>query len=152
MHPGKTCRIFVNDEDMGLVGELHPQALAELKIKRGVACFEIDLIRLSSQTKRVKAEPLSHFPPMARDVAFLADDALDAGPICAALQKACGELATDVQLFDVYKGKGIEAGKKSLAFSVQYRSFTKTLTDEEIDAIHNSAVKQVCSQFFIATR
>ena len=69
-----------------------------------------------------------------------------------ALGEACGPLAVQVRLFDVYRGKGIEDGKKSLAFSVAYRAFDRTLTDDEIDSIHGAAVSKVASLFGAVVR
>jgi phenylalanyl-tRNA synthetase beta chain len=89
---------------------------------------------------------------MSRDVAFLVDETLDTGAVLSALKEACGELASDIYIFDVYKGKGVDEGKKSLAFGIKYRSYKKTLTDKEVDAVHNSAVNAVCARFAITTR
>ena len=98
------------------------------------------------------AKPLAEYPPMARDVAMLVDEQQDAGPICEGLVEACGPLAQAVHVFDVYRGKGIEAGKKSLAFSIVYRSNERTLTDAEVDKIHQKAISQVSERFGATVR
>jgi len=95
---------------------------------------------------------LSDFPPSVRDVALLVEEGQDAGPIADALREACGPLAVQVALFDVYRGRGIEAGKKSLAFSVIYRALDRTLTDDEIDAVHTAAVSSIAERFRAVVR
>ncbi|MCU0662284.1 MAG: phenylalanine--tRNA ligase subunit beta, partial [Myxococcota bacterium] len=90
---------------------------------------------------------LPELPGMVRDVALLVDEAVDAGPVVCALVEACGALAESVRLFDVYTGKGIATGKKSLALSVLYRAADRTLTDDEVDKVHAPAVQAVAAQF-----
>ncbi len=70
----------------------------------------------------------------------------------ASLKKACGELASSVSMFDIYRGKGIAEGKKSMAFSVVYRSLDRTLTDDEIDSLHGDAIKKIAEEFSAKTR
>ena len=89
---------------------------------------------------------------MVRDVALVAAAKTDAETIRKALSDACGELAVEVTLFDIYTGERMEQDKKSLAFSVQYRSLTKTLTDKEVDVVHNKAVKKVCGDLGLSMR
>ncbi len=152
MHPNRALRVFLDGEDVGVVGEVHPKILTDQKLGRGAVGFEMDAMKLWGMRRRSAASPLHEFPPMVRDVAFLVEESRDAAPIEDALRVACAPLATSVSLFDVYRGKGIEDGKKSLAFSVLYRSREKTLTDEEVDAIHRAAIDQVKTEFGVLTR
>ncbi|MCK9461794.1 MAG: phenylalanine--tRNA ligase subunit beta [Proteobacteria bacterium] len=147
LHPARGGALVVDGVEVGVVGELHPELLGALKLERGAACFEIDVLALRSMRRRPTVSPLSEFPPSVRDVALLVAEEQDAGPVAEALGAACGPLAVGVRLFDVYRGKGIEAGKKSLAFTVVYRAFDRTLTDDEIDAAHKPAVAKVAVEF-----
>ncbi len=90
---------------------------------------------------------MSEYPPMVRDVALLLDETTDSEPIRAALKKACGPLVRGVTLFDVYRGEGIAVGKKSLAFSVIYQSGERTLTEKEVDALHQKAISLIAKEF-----
>jgi phenylalanyl-tRNA synthetase beta chain len=146
-HPRRAVEVRVGGRLVGLAGELHPAALAALKLQKGAVGFELELLPLWDLRSRPQALALPEFPPMARDVALLVDEAVDAGPLCAALRAACGELAESVRLFDVYRGEKLPAGKKSLAFSVTYRAPDRTLTDDEVDRVHRAAVERVASDF-----
>ncbi len=147
LHPQKACRVVVDGEHVGVFGELHPEVLEEYKQPRGACALELNLEVLWTKRRRSAATLLSEYPPMTRDVALLVDEKLDSGILAGALEEACGPLARNVQLFDVYRGKGIPDGKKSLAFSVVYRSAERTLTDEEVDAAHRAAVADMISRF-----
>jgi phenylalanyl-tRNA synthetase beta chain len=147
LHPARSGALVVDGAALGCVGEIHPEILGAYKLDRGAVCFEIDVLALWARRRRPRVAPLSEFPPSVRDVALLVDEGEDAGPVAAALREACGPLAMQVRLFDVYRGKGIEAGRKSLAFSVVYRAFDRTLTDDEIDSIHRAAVAAVAARF-----
>ena len=152
LHPARGCEIRVGGAPVGVVGEIHPDVLASMKLARGAVALEVDVLALWAKRRRPRVPPLSEFPPMARDVALLVDEAQDAGPIAAALEEACGPLAVGVRLFDVYRGKGIDDGRKSLAYSVTYRSRERTLTDAEVDALHKAAVARVAERFRATVR
>ncbi len=151
LHPNKSCLVLVEGRRLGALGEIHPKILEDRKQSRGACAFELSVDELWSLRRRSAVEPLSEYPPMTRDVALLVDEELDAGPIREALKEECGQFATTVRLFDVYRGKGIPAKKKSLAFSVVYRSSERTLTDDEIDAAHGCAVTKI-QELFGATQ
>ncbi|MBN2524815.1 MAG: phenylalanine--tRNA ligase subunit beta [Deltaproteobacteria bacterium] len=152
MHPGRCLSVFLAGREIGILGEIHPGILKELKLPAGAVAFELMLNSLCAQKQIAAAVPLSEFPPMSRDVAVVADEQQDVGPVLEAFSVAGGDLVTGVQLFDVYRGKHVAKGKKSLAFSVQYRSFEKTLTDKEVDMVHQKAVSAICDQFSMQLR
>jgi phenylalanyl-tRNA synthetase beta chain len=152
LHPARACAIRVDGAEIGSVGEIHPDVLASQKLPRGAVCFEIDVLALWAKRRRPRVQPLSEFPPMVRDVALLVAEEQDAGPIADALREACGQLAVQVALFDIYRGKGIDEGKKSLAYSVTYRALDRTLTDAEVDALHRGAVAHVAQSFSALVR
>lgn len=147
LHPRRGAAIRLRERVIGHLGELHPGLLSREKLPRGAVAFELEVLPLWQNRARGRAVSLPELPGMVRDVAFLVDDGVDAGPVVQALSAACGELAESVRLFDVYTGAGIAPGKKSLAVSVLYRAADRTLTDEEVDKVHGPAVAAVAAQF-----
>ncbi|MBN2802046.1 MAG: phenylalanine--tRNA ligase subunit beta [Deltaproteobacteria bacterium] len=147
LHPARTLSVLIDGEQLGFVGEIHPNVLKDLKLEKGALAFELDLMKLFSKKRISHALPLSDFPPMERDVAFIADKNINGGSLFDALKKECGELAKEINIFDIYEGKNIDKDKKSIAFSVKYNALDKTLTDKEVDAIHTAAVEKVREKF-----
>jgi phenylalanyl-tRNA synthetase beta chain len=147
LHPMRAWRILLCGEEIGSAGEIHPSVLAAEKLPRGVCGFEVVVRPLWDGRARSAVRPLPEYPPMARDVAMLVDEAQDAEPIREALGSACAPLGQDVALFDVYRGDRVPTGKKSLAFSVVYRAPDRTLTDQEVDEAHKRGVGVVAAVF-----
>jgi phenylalanyl-tRNA synthetase beta chain len=142
----------VEGAEVGAVGEIHPSILASLKLLRGACALEISLADLKAHYRASTAKRLPEYPPMVRDVALLVPESQDAEPLLEALRSACGPLAEDVRLFDIYRGEGIPSGKKSFAFTVGYRAKDRTLTDSEIDAVHGKATAEVAGRFNVTVR
>ena len=151
-HPKRALAVRLEGERIGSLGEIHPAALSSLKLPRGAVGFELALMEIWCRRRMPEARPIPEQPPMSRDVALLVDEGQDAGPIRDALAERCGDLAERVELFDVYRGEELGAGRKSLAFSVVYRAPDRTLTDEEVDALHREAVAAVGERFAAAAR
>ena len=146
-HPGRSGVIRLGDRVMAHFGELHPQILADADLKGPVAAFEVFLEAppLPKQ-KATKARPklvLSPFQPLERDFAFLVDADVEADKLVRAARNADKALVTGVRVFDVYAGKGVPDGKKSLAIAVTLQPMERTLTDAEIEAVSNKIVAQV---------
>jgi phenylalanyl-tRNA synthetase beta chain len=140
LHPGRSGTIQMGPQNvLGYFGEIHPRALEALKADGPLVAFEVILDRIPpAKQKPTRAKPvleLSAFQPVARDFAFIVDRKIKAGDIVRAAQGIDKKLITDVQVFDVYEGKGIEDGKKSIAIAVTLQPRDKTMTDEEIDAV-----------------
>jgi phenylalanyl-tRNA synthetase beta chain len=132
---------------LGYFGELHPRALDALGAEGPVIAFEVILDRIpDAKPKPTRAKPvldLSPFQPVSRDFAFIVDRGVKAGDIVRAAQGADKKLITDVRVFDVYEGKGIDEGKKSIAIAVTIQPREKTLTDQEIEAVAARIVAEV---------
>ena len=131
----------------GYFGELHPRALEALKADGPIVGFEVILDRIPEpKAKPTRAKPvleLSPFQPVSRDFAFVVDSKVKAADLVRAAQNVDKKLITAVTVFDVYEGKGIEPGKKSLAIAVTIQPREKTMTDEEIDALAGKIVAEV---------
>src|SRR5690606_15507161 len=139
-HPGRSGSLRMGPKTViGVFGELHPRVLATLGVEGPLAGFEVILERIPDpKPKATRAKPqltLSPFQPVARDFAFVVDRGVHAADILRAAQSVDRRLIVDVSVFDVYEGKGIDPGKKSIAIAVTLQPQEKTMTDEEIDAL-----------------
>ena len=141
-HPGRSGRVTAADGTfVGHVGELHPKTLQRLGLPPRVVGGQLlldELIRLSEATPQATA--LSVMPMADSDVALLVDTAVSAAAVETALREGAGELLESIELFDVYEGERIEAGKKSLAYRLVFRAPDRTLKTEEVNAFRDAAV------------
>ena len=147
-HPGRSGTIQIGPQNvLGVFGELHPRVLAALKAEGPLVVFEVTLEKIPEpKAKPTRAKPLlelSPFQPVDRDFAFVVDAKVKAADIVRAAQNVDRKLITAVTVFDVYEGKGIEAGKKSIAIAVTIQPRDKTMTDAEIDALGQKIVAEV---------
>ena len=147
-HPGRSGTIQIGPQNiLGHFGELHPRALNALDAEGPLAAFEVMLEKIPEpKAKATRARPvleLSAFQPVTRDFAFVVDRAVKTADIVRAAQNADKKLITDVSVFDVYEGKGIDPGKKSIAIAVTIQPREKTMTDEEIEALAGKIVAEV---------
>ncbi len=148
LHPGRSGTIQIGPQNvLGYFGELHPRALEALGADGPLIAFEVILDRIpDAKQKPTRAKPvleLSPFQPVSRDFAFIVDRGIKAADIVRAAQGVDKKLITDVTVFDVYEGKGIDDGKKSVAIAVTIQPREKTLTDQEIDAVAAKIVAEV---------
>ena len=127
-----TLAIEIQGSYAGYLGSVTGEALREFGLERPVFVAEIELERLHRDVRRVFV-PLPRFPKVKRDVAFTVDAAVPAEQIAATIRESSGELLLSAELFDVYQGEQLPGGKKSLAFSLEFMSPVKTLTDAEIE-------------------
>ena len=136
-HPGRCAKIVAADGTvLGTIGEIHPAVQANYEIDAPVYLANLDFESLFAAAKLDKQfKPLPKFPATTRDFAFVCDDALEVGTIEAVMRKAGGKTVENVKLFDVYRGKQLGEGKKSVAFNVMLRAADHTLTDEEADKV-----------------
>jgi phenylalanyl-tRNA synthetase beta chain len=148
LHPGRSGTIQIGPQNvLGYFGELHPRALEALRADGPLMAFEVILERIpAAKQKPTRAKPvleLSAFQPVSRDFAFIVDRNVRAGDIVRAAQGVDRRLITDVTVFDVYEGKGIDQSKKSIAIAVTMQPREKTMTDQEIDAVGARIVTEV---------
>jgi len=147
-HPGRCGTIQMGPQTiLGHFGELHPKVLEALDADGPVVAFEVILERIPEpKAKATRAKPmleLSPFQPVERDFAFVVDHTVKAADILRAAQSADRKLITGVNVFDLYEGKGIAPGKKSIAIAVTIQPREKTMTDEEIEALAKKIVAEV---------
>jgi phenylalanyl-tRNA synthetase beta chain len=133
-HPTRSADVLVGGEPIGVVGELHPREGERLDFPGRVAVAEIDATELLGLARGgVVSHDIPRFPPVHRDLAFIVDAATPAEAVRTALVDAAGGLVGSVRLFDLHVGDPVPAGKKSLAFAVNFRAPDRTLTDDEVD-------------------
>jgi phenylalanyl-tRNA synthetase beta chain len=146
LHPGQSALIECRGEAAGWLGALHPQVLRELGLDEPVYLFELKLAALG-ELRLPRYRELSKFPVIRRDIAMVVDETLsgEAVRLCAA--QAAPDFIQELQLFDVYRGKGVDLGRKSIALGLTLQAASRTLTDEEADAIRDQVIKKLNIQF-----
>jgi len=148
-HPGRCGTVYQGPKNiLGVFGELHPQVLEDINVEGTVVGFELYLDRLpfTKETHKKKLLKLSALQPVHRDFAFLLDKDVAAEKLLQAAKKVDKKLITEANIFDVYEGKGIPEGKKSIALTVTFEPFEKTLTDDEINTIMDQIIIAVGSE------
>ena len=144
LHPGRAAEIRVNEQVVGVFGELHPLVREKYELADSpVLVAEFDLERLRALNPTYGIAPVPEFPPVLEDIAVIVDESIPASRLEALIRQTGGKSVTHVRLFDLYRGDQIGAGKKSLAYSLTYQSPDKTLTDAEAAAIRNKIVKRL---------
>jgi phenylalanyl-tRNA synthetase beta chain len=147
LHPGQSADIVIMDNKIGYVGALSPEIVDSLDIKAhkpSLIVMEIDIDSIIPYAMQVvKYRPLPRYPYIERDTAIIVDSLLEASTLMKWLKSYPSDLIEDTYIFDVYQGKNIPEGKKSIAFNVRYRASDRTLKDDEIDVLHKSLVDYI---------
>lgn len=146
LHPGQAAVILHRGAEVGMVGRLHPEVQHQLDLSEPVYLFEIALEAVSDKPVPVYAEP-SRFPSVRRDIAVVVDRDCPAEAILETCRRVAGERITDLTLFDVYHGEGIDSSKKSLALGLTLQHPSRTLTDEEVGATMDEVVQALRDGF-----
>ena len=149
LHPGQSAAVYQGGEHVGWLGALHPEVVTTLDLAKTVYVFELDLDAVR-RSHLPKFEPLSRFPEVRRDLAILIDASISARAIEGCIRQASSNILQEVRLFDIYTGKGVDEGLKSVAFGLILQEFSRTLTDEDIDSEIDSIVTAL-NQNFAAT-
>jgi phenylalanyl-tRNA synthetase beta chain len=148
LHPGKSARILLDARNVGWIGEVHPKWQQRYDLPLPPVVFEIDFDALGQAPVPVYRE-VAKVPPVRRDLAALFDENVAHQAVIDELRRHAPPVVTDVRLFDVYRGKDLERGKKSLAFSILLQDTRKTLTDAEVESAV-SKLRDVLQQRFDA--
>ena len=142
-HPGQSAYINVNGSDVGIIGKLYPSVT-----KEDVYVFEINLDELlQKKVGKMKYKEISKFPSIKKDIAFVVDKNIISKDIEKIIKSAGGSLLTDIEVFDVYTGVNVPDDKKSIAYSLIFTDNKKTLTDEEVNALMEKVINNVCNKF-----
>ena len=149
LHPGQSAGILNGEEQVGLIGALHPQLVEDLDLNGPVFVFELALAKIC-QGELPRFSELSRFPEVRRDIALVVDREVLAQDLLGAIRQAAGEHLKNLRLFDVYEGKGIDPHRKSMAIGLTLQDSSRTLTDDEVNAVMDR-VLQSLEQGFNAT-
>lgn len=140
-HPGRTAEVCSGDESLGYFGEIHPDVLENYDIKNKVYAGVIDfdqIIRIANT--EVKYKPLPKYPAVTRDIAIVVDEAVLVGELEETIIENGEGLVEAISLFDIYRGNQVQDNKKSVAFSIVYRSYEGTLTEDIISRIQRNTI------------
>jgi phenylalanyl-tRNA synthetase beta chain len=140
MHPGRTAEVLLEGRSIGFVGQIHPQVQKEKDLK-DTYVSEINLREaLQASTEPLKYQSIPRYPSITRDIALVVDKAVSSFELKSVIQIAGGALLKEVQVFDLYEGDRLEAGTKSIAFSLKYFDPERTLTDEDVTKTHQQVL------------
>ena len=143
-HPGRRAEIRVKDKTLCVFGEAHPEVLENYDLPSKAYLFELDFEKLVDVVELMKQfEPIPIYPSVNRDLAIVLDADIPASRPIDIIESTEGELVSSLHLFDVYTGEQVPEGKKSLAFAIEYRSTTETLTDEIVDRVHGGILERL---------
>ena len=132
LHPGQSARISRDGQDIGWIGALHPALMSKLDIEAAAYLFELDMDAVL-EAGLPQFHSLSRFPEVRRDLAIVVENAVSAQDIVSCVHDVSTELLQSVQIFDIYTGKGIEEGRKSVALGLILQDFSRTLTDQDVE-------------------
>ena len=143
LHPGMSANILVDREVVGIIGRIHPSVK-----KDDIYVAELSLTKLlDKKVKAIKYKELNKYPTITKDFAVIIDKDIHASDVMQVIKRAGGRTLTNVEVFDVYEGKNIDSGKKSIAFSLTFEDYTRTLTDEEVTDNFTKVIKDVENKY-----
>jgi phenylalanyl-tRNA synthetase beta chain len=146
LHPGQCARIERNGKLVGYLGALHPSLQKQFGIKQTVYLFEVRLDRIL-KSELPKFKPLSKQPVTTRDLAIVVDENVSVSAVMDSIHEMAGEDLNSLTLFDIYRGKGIDSKRKSLAFGLTWQHPSRTLTDDEINRFMDSIINTLQTRF-----
>jgi len=147
-HPLISADIYFKDDKIGIIGKIHPQLINSLDLKQDVYFMEIDLNNfISYSEKEIKFTQIPQFPSISLDLAIVVDEKITNSEIEKEIYKNGGKILVNLRLFDLYKGKQIPEGKKSLAYSLEFRANDRTLKDVEVEIIFKRIVENLNKKF-----
>ena len=141
--------IFINQlrEKVGIIGRVHPSLL-----KDEVYVCELSLTKLNKEVKPLKYKESSKYPEIIKDVAFIVPKSLTSGEIVETIKKAGGRLLSSIDVFDVYTGENVKENEKSIAYTLTFKDDTRTLNDEEVNAVFRNIIDKVIEKFNVELR
>ena len=157
LHPGRTASLWLQGNRLGTFGQLHPQLRQEATLPEAIYVFEMDLGVLWSYLERDEYltpifQPYSTYPAAGRDIALFAPIQVSVAEINRTISQAAGSLLESVELFDEYRGENVPEGERSLAFRLVYRVSDRTLTDEDVEPVHQQVREALVEKFRVSLR
>lgn len=153
LHPGKSAVISLNNEVIGIIGELHPTVQANYDIEGSLLVVELSLAPCLAAAKLVPVcESISRFPAVTRDICVLGDASVPAAEAQKLIEEVGSGILKSVRLFDVYQGAPLLHGQRSLAFALEFQSAERTLTDTEIDEVFAQIVESLKDKLALCLR
>lgn len=144
LHPGKSCVLKIDSQTIGVLGALHPYVAQSFDLTPDINLLELDIDRLFSSTpSKITYSPLPKYPYIERDIAIIVSEKITSAKAETVIRNVNSDMIEIVKLFDIYTGKPIPKGKKSLAFSIRYRVGDRTLTDSEVNQLHSKILKEL---------
>jgi phenylalanyl-tRNA synthetase beta chain len=142
LHPGRTARMLRRDRQVGWLGELHPALVKRLDFTYTPVLFELDL-DAALALKRSAYQQISRFPQVRRDLAVVVDESITLSTLAERVTLAASSLLRDLHIFDVYRGPGLEKGRKSVALGLIFQDISRTLTDDDVERLMASVVSDL---------
>ena len=153
LHPAHTAALSVNDEALGVAGNVHPQVCEQFDLAdQSVAVLELNLDLLLAHRQPRRYQPISRFPAVLEDVALVVDDDLPAQAVEDAIRAAGGEWLREVTLFDLYVGEPIPPGRKSLAYALTFQADDRSLTEDEVRVLYRRIQEHTAAELGAAMR
>lgn len=148
LHPGKACRLEMPGNILGKMGELHTDVCHNFDLDQKIFVFELNFQNLTDKAEeRQVFKPLARYPAVSRDLALVVNEEIAAADLLRTLGEANNGFIAEIKLFDLYRGKPVPAGKKSLAFRLKYRQEDRTLTDREVNEFHQKLTDLLVERF-----
>ena len=147
LHTGISASILVDRQKLGIIGRVHPSLL-----KDEVYVCELSLTKLNKEVKPLKYKESSKYPEIIKDVAFIVPKSLTSGEIVETIKKAGGRLLSSIDVFDVYTGENVKENEKSIAYTLTFKDDTRTLNDEEVNAVFRNIIDKVIEKFNVELR
>ncbi|PAJ73300.1 phenylalanine--tRNA ligase subunit beta [Pseudoalteromonas sp. NBT06-2] len=151
LHPGQSAAIYRDGKKVGFLGALHPQIQTKIDINNQTFVFEIEMLGLETR-KLPSAKDISKFPANRRDIAIVVKEELNSGDILTMIENVGGNQLVELNLFDVYKGKGIDPGYKSLTIALTLQNVERTLEEKDINLVVDQVVASLAEKFNASLR
>lgn len=146
LHPGQAVDVLIDNVKAGYFGQLHPKIAAKLDLKENVYLFDFEVNYLNKKNV-VKFQPISKFPSVKRDISIIIDEEIPLSEVTTFIKSNATQALSNLELFDVYQGEGIEKKKKSLALGLTFQVTSSTLRDEEVESIIGNLLDGLFNKF-----
>jgi len=153
LHPGKSAQVILGEKVIGIIGEVHPDVIENFKLPEGVIVFQLDATEFISDVALLKKyQPLPKYPGVERDLAVVAKEGVKSAQIQDVIKEQGGNLLKEIKIFDLYQGAQIEAGYKSIAFTLKYQANDRTLTDGEVNKLQDKIINELKTKLEVEMR